>query len=370
MKITFTGDISFTGNFKEALNNGNLNISNDIVHIFKNSDYNIVNLEGPTTSQPSVYDKDLNVTSPIKALDFLSKKLNVKIFNLANNHTFDAGLPGFMECKNEIKKRGFIYFGAGENILEAGQIKYLKKEDITVALIAIGAEGSSRAKADTNSFGVFSWNEDLVFSKIKEAKENSDWVVLNYHNGTEFNFYPEKSKQEKLKTFIDNGVDIVIAHHPHVIQGVENYNNGLIFYSLGNFIFDLNYHRKKKNSNLSLIPTIRFTKSNYDYRYEISKSSYKDSSVTLTKDHKEFFERICVNLTNRSSLIKLRQADALRCIFLNPFWSQHWWINICFPLLIPYRLYAFRKGNDKELLKEALIYFKCKPLYNYLIKLR
>lgn len=369
MRITFTGDISFTGNFKRALENGSLNISDEVSDIFKKSDFNVVNLEGPATTHPAIFDKDLSVLSPVMAIDYLSKKLNINVFNLANNHTFDAGIDGFNQCVQEIESKGLSYFGAGENIEEAAKIEYLKKDDITVALIAVGSEGSSGARAREDMYGVFGWEDDLVYTKIEEAKENADWVILNFHNGAEFNFCPVKSKQDRLKLFVDKGVDIVVAHHPHVIQGIEKYNEGIIFYSLGNFIFDLKYHRKKKYTNLSLIPTFCFTKRSYTYSHSISEFDPQNCIVTLNNSRKinGFFNKICENLKEEN---RYRQKDALRCIFFNPLWSGHWWINICFPLLIPYHLYTFRKGNNKELLYEALMYFRCEFLYKWLISIK
>lgn len=117
LKISFTGNVSVTGKLKEASINDNLNFDREILGIFKNSDFNIVNLEGPSTNEEVVFDQNIQVRNPLASIKYL-KNMRVNIFNLSNNHTFDAELGGFLEYKNEIKKNKCQYFGAGENINE------------------------------------------------------------------------------------------------------------------------------------------------------------------------------------------------------------------------------------------------------------
>ena len=81
-------------------------------------------------------------------------------------------------------------------------------------------------------------DEDEVEKSIKKGKEISDYVIVNIHWGTEYKPTSNARQQYLAHLFIDNGADIIIGHHPHVIQEMEIYNNKPIFYSLGNFIFD------------------------------------------------------------------------------------------------------------------------------------
>ena len=71
MKISFTGDVSLTGKLKEAITNDSLKIDNEILEIFKNSDFNIVNLEGPSTNKEVVFDKHIQVKNPLASIEYL-----------------------------------------------------------------------------------------------------------------------------------------------------------------------------------------------------------------------------------------------------------------------------------------------------------
>ena len=108
--------------------------------------------------------------------------------------------------------------------------------------------------ASKNTEGVFcDIYEDHIRSKIIKAKTKCDWLILNYHGGEEYTRYPMPKKRSKLKKYLNYGVDVIIGHHPHVVQGIEKIDNKFIFYSLGNFIFDIKQQRDKKYINDSVL---------------------------------------------------------------------------------------------------------------------
>lgn len=365
MRISFTGDLSITGSLKKSILDDTLKIDKEILNIFQSSDYNIVNLEGPATNNEIVYDKHIEVKSPLETIKYFKDK-NINIFNLANNHTFDAGLDGFLECKNEIIKNNCEYFGSGEDIEEASNVLFIEKDNIKIGLIGVGQQGSYYLDPNKKSNEVFSdMNISLIKKQIEHSKKNADWTIINFHNGAEYNFYPINYVQDKLKRFIDFGADIVIGHHPHVPQGIQNYKNGTIFYSLGNFLFDLVGHKSFKNTDLSLVVSLDFTKDTYKYEYVLTQHDVIELTLDIVKDKTllKWYKKI--NKRTNSKYIKTYSFfDYIRTIFFNPFFYKRRLANYLIFLTIFLRPISYTKGNQRKILEDLLNYLK----FDFLMK--
>ena len=225
IKLLFTGDLSCTGNFKTSVENNREIFSDQLLSLFKDYGHIICNFEGAATNLKNIYRSDCDVRSPDKSIEYFQKR-NILVYNLANNHVFDCGYDGFKNTKDKILKGGGIYFGAGKNIEEASRVAYISKDDITIGLIGVcHKEGLIASK---NTEGVFcDIYEDHIKSKIIKAKTKCDWLILNYHGGEEYTRYPMPQKRSKLKKYLNYGVDVIIGHHPHVVQGIEKINNKL-----------------------------------------------------------------------------------------------------------------------------------------------
>lgn len=359
MKISFTGDLSITGKFKEGVLNNTLKIDKEILSIFQNSDYNVVNLEGPATNKEIDYDKQIEVKSPLETISYF-KERNINIFNLANNHTFDAGLEGFLECRNEIEKNNCKYFGAGEDIQEASSILFIEKDNIKIGLIGVGQQGSYSVSLNKKAHEVFSdMNISLIKKQIEYSKKNADWTIVNFHNGAEFNFYPIKYVQNKLKRFIDFGADIIIGHHPHVPQGIQNYKNGTIIYSLGNFLFDIDGHKKLKNTDLSIVVSLDFTKNCYKFDYILTQHDPKDLTLSVVKNKNilSWYEKINKRTKNKYVAI-YAFLDAVRTIFFNPFFYNRKLANYLIFITFFLRPRSYIRGNQRQILEDMLNYLK------------
>jgi len=359
MKISFTGDLSITGRFKEGIVNDVLKIDKEILNIFDSSDYNVVNLEGPATNQDIVCDKYIEVKSPLETIEYFKDK-NINIFNLANNHTFDAGIDGFIECRNKIQKNNCKCFGAGENIQEASSILFIEKGNIKIGLIGVGQQGSYLLDPNKKSNEVFSdMNISLIKKQIEYSNKNADWTIVNFHNGAEFNFYPIKYVQGKLKRLIDFGANVIIGHHPHVPQGIQDYKDGIIFCSLGNFLFDLDGHKKYKNTDLSLIVSLEFTKDSYEYDYVLTQHNAKNVTLNIVKNQKLLNWYEGINRRTKSKNISTYAFfDLIRTMFFNPFFYNRIWANYLIFLTIFLKPLAFTRGNQREILEDMLSYLK------------
>lgn len=148
----------------------------------------------------------------------------IKYLSLANNHALDYGTAGYKNTFEELEKQGIIPFGQPSTISDSSVV-YIKINNKKVAIIGI-----------TNLFG--NPSETIWWPIFDEAIKNSDLQVVYIHWGNEYESVHSESQMKLAKQFIDAGIDIIVGHHPHVVQDVWRYGDGLVFYSLGNFIFD------------------------------------------------------------------------------------------------------------------------------------
>lgn len=162
-------------------------------------------------------------------------------FNLAsvaNNHTIDWGKSGFLETIANLQSFKILPIGGGRNQAEALLPQLVEKNDETFAIF-----GSLEFLLEATVFladqpyPAFA-EIDKICAVISEYNNYVDHVIITFHWGIENNFYPTSRQIEYAHRVIDAGADLVIGHHPHVLQPVEIYQNKIILYSLGNFVFD------------------------------------------------------------------------------------------------------------------------------------
>ena len=110
------------------------------------------------------------------------------------------------------------------------------------------------------------WHEtEMIAEKIKEVKNKCRWCVMVVHGGEEFTSLPSPYTRERYLKYLEMGADIVVSHHPHVPMNYEKVGEKIIFYSLGNFIFDTDYQRAQFNTELGLLVKLNFTRDNYTW---------------------------------------------------------------------------------------------------------
>lgn len=260
MVLTFTGDLSITGSFVEKIENDEEIFSNHILSELSNSDYVIANLEGPVTNINPENSTNVKFKSPLESINYLSSR-NLKVFNLANNHILDCESQGLKDTVETIKKNNCKYFGAGNNFSEAIQTCIVEDENMKIALIGFTVPSVNNKN---ESIKICTTNElDNLKKNISELKNKVNYIVLNYHGGEEYTNYPSPTKRKFLKKLSKiDGVNIIVCHHSHTLQAYEKYNGKYIFYSLGNFIFDIPAHWPYKYTKNSALLKLTFSKSN------------------------------------------------------------------------------------------------------------
>jgi gamma-polyglutamate biosynthesis protein CapA len=228
LKMLFLGDLMLDRHVGEKISQKGLS------YLFENLDenffcgYDIVsaNLEGAVTDEGAHYNPAMSYDfafSP-KIISEL-KKYHFYFFNLANNHFTDQGERGIMETRKNLDNLNFYYSGCPD-----GQTGECSSKIIEINNQKIGLAGLS---------SVYSLIDEKGGKKIiEELSQKTDLVVVNFHWGEEYKHQFNKIQQKTAHNLIDAGADIIIGHHPHVVQGIEIYKGKPIFYSLGNFIFD------------------------------------------------------------------------------------------------------------------------------------
>lgn len=264
--LVFTGDIGFDRYMYGKWDDGEL-ISNDILRFLHSADHVIPNVEGPVANaeQNTVQSgvQQLLHTIDPKATRVL-KNMGADIWNICNNHIMDAGEYGIKSTLEEAKKLGVQTIGAGMNIEEARK-PVIINEAGGIGLFGVGYQRACR-KADTDKPGCYSWSDlDAIQKTIDDIKSTCRWCVVVAHAGEEFTPLPSPYTRERYRRYLEMGADIVIGHHPHVPMNYETVGDKIIFYSLGNFIFDTDYQRSQFNTEYGLIVKLNFTPEKFSW---------------------------------------------------------------------------------------------------------
>ena len=264
--LVFTGDIGFDRYMYGKWDDEKL-LSQDILDFLHSADHVIPNVEGPIAEVPQNTTQDgvqqlLHTIDPaaVKVLN----KMHSDIWNICNNHIMDAGEFGIESTLKIAKENGVQTIGAGMNIHEARK-PVIINEAGGIGLFGVGYQRACR-KADENKAGCYSWSDlEEIKNTINEIKKTCRWCIVVAHAGEEFTPLPSPYTRERYHKYLEMGADIVVGHHPHVPMNYETVGDKIIFYSLGNFIFDTDYQRSQYNTEFGLIVKINFTETDFSY---------------------------------------------------------------------------------------------------------
>lgn len=177
-------------------------------------------------------------------------------FNLANNHTMDCGPAGLNQTRDYLQQHAISFVGAGDNLAAATAPLIREVNGIRFGLLAFSQPELDAAGPQTA--GVAPLRRQQVLDAVGKLRSKVDVLILSLHEGYEFQFYPRLDFIHFCRELIDLGVDLIWGNHPHVIQGMETRGQGLILYSMGNFLFDLDYQRQMPGTRDGLIAHVTF----------------------------------------------------------------------------------------------------------------
>ncbi|MBD3184570.1 hypothetical protein GF312_19975 [Candidatus Poribacteria bacterium] len=218
----------------------------NVAEIMKSADLTFGNLECPISSSGTA-DKEKEVTfraetEVIKSL----KSAGIDVVSLANNHAMDYGSVALLETLDILSHNGIRYAGAGSNSINARRSANFNINGVNVAFLAYTYKFHKVVEAQENQPGVAISRSHDILIDLQKAKENSDIVIVSFHWGWEYSDHPDYMTRHLAHMTVESGADLVIGHHPHVIQGVELYKNSIICYSMGNFVFDQRGNRVRR----------------------------------------------------------------------------------------------------------------------------
>ena len=288
--ISFMGDIclgdhlltlgSGLGSFLQDSKNRKQFVS-EVSSLYDPSDMVVANLEC-VLSEKGLLEDDIT-TQVLRgrrdSVDVL-KELRVSVVNLANNHSCQYGLNAFTETKTVLEQNSIIPIGLKAHDKDHQDANKTKLQMVTIKGKTIGLVGYSMLPEQFYpGYEQYARIEQdarrEVLKDVETFKEKVDVLVVSMHWGTELDHVPDNKDVRFAHKLVDSGADIIVGHHPHVIQGVEEYKGKLIIYSLGDFIFDLMWDRRCREGMIVTVKIMNDFSLQYDLTFVYLSGDYK-----------------------------------------------------------------------------------------------
>ncbi len=232
MKLLFAGDLCVsTQNAPE--------LGESIINLFASANIACANFEGPIIqfgtrvapkAGPSIHQTDQVLS--------LLEKCGFTHLSLANNHIIDYGESGLRFTLDKLNH--YTICGAGVSLEDAYRPIFHEQDGHRIAFLSFGEGQFGALGIEPFQKAGFAWvDAPSARQAVINARQEADWVIVQIHAGLEMVDIPLPEWRERFREFIDLGADLVIGHHPHVLQGSEIYKNKSIYYSLGNFYMDV-----------------------------------------------------------------------------------------------------------------------------------
>lgn len=302
IKISAIGDCTLgeDSNFRGNVFTSVYNSENDPAYFFSGvhdvlskDDLTIANLEGPLTTRGEKAVKKFSFKGKPEYTKILTSG-SVEAVNLANNHSMDYGTEALEDTMKYLKEDKIDYFGNGEKAI-------VEKNGIKIGLLGYkGWNNTSEVRS-------------TIENDINEMKTKANLIIVTFHWGAEGAATPNNAQKALGKFAVDSGADLVLGHHPHVIQGIEEYNGKNIVYSLGNFCFGGNTNPKDKDTyiyqqSFTFDASKKLIKSNEAEKIPVSISSVKnrnDYKPTVLEGEEK--DRVLKKIETRSESINNKQ---------------------------------------------------------------
>ena len=240
--VTFTGDVLLDRGVREKISADGVEslFSPSVDSLFSASDVVVGNLECPVTHIHAPRQKKYIFRGEPEWLAAL-KQHGFTHLNMANNHTIDQGRRGLLDTRQRVMEAGMMPIGAGSSMEEAAQPVLLAETPRKVWMIA-----SLRLALENYAYlpshpCVSQESFDTLLQRVATLRHDDPrcYIIVSLHWGGENTMHPLLDQKVEAHRLIDAGADLLIGHHTHTLQDIEQYQGKHIFYSIGNFIFDL-----------------------------------------------------------------------------------------------------------------------------------
>ena len=221
----------------------------NVKSIFSADDLTIANFEGTLTDSEAREDKQFAFKAPAEFADILTAG-SIEAVNTANNHSHDYGEQSFSDTMAALDSRGIVHFGYDETAV-------MEIKGIKVGLVGIYELNDHLGR-----------EEQLKQNIAKVKEDGAQIVIVIFHWGNEKEEIPDSNQTTLGRLAIDEGADLVCGHHPHVLQGIEEYKGKNIVYSLGNFCFGGNSYPSDMDSMI------------FQQTFTVDQNGLKEDNVT------------------------------------------------------------------------------------------
>lgn len=296
---TMVGDIMLGRNVEKVTNRqGQDYLFRNVESYFKNADYSTANFDHPVTANDEypAQDKPILLRTDEQSVKTL-KNLNFSVLNVANSHSMDYLEQGLNDTVKAFNQSKMDFVGMGENLEKASNINYQTVNGIKIATLGFTDTYTAYSAANDNDPGILPAKPEIFIPLIQEAKEKANLVVVHAHWGEEYDTTPSPRQKGLAKAMADAGADIILGHHPHVLQPIDTYKNTVIFYSLGNFVFDQGWSASRESALVQYK-----LKKDGTARFEVTPLLIKEATPTLLSKWDAYYkEKIFKRLTKTSS---------------------------------------------------------------------
>ena len=244
--LLFVGDIMLDRGVGRVIKKsaaGDFNYAFAHADFLSRADITFGNLEGPASDRGYDLQNLYSFRMDPAALGAI-KDAGFDVLSVANNHMGDWGRSAFEDTLERIRGLGMRYVGSGVNRNDAVRPRVITKNGVSFGYVAFSDVGPTWLAGPSDASLMLQASDSEHNEIISRAAEEVDVLVVSYHFGNEYEKEPSTRQRELAMHAIDSGATVVIGHHPHVIQPIERYGEGIIAYSLGNFVFDQDFSQE------------------------------------------------------------------------------------------------------------------------------
>ena len=242
LRVIAVGDLSFNGDYRRILTERGAKFPfAHVASAWCAADLRVGNLESPITDSARVAPAKFTLRGAPQTAESLGAA-GFDIVSLANNHMMDFGPEGIVDTCRRLDAEGIAFVGAGKNLREATSPLILSRNNATIGVLAFcDVRQVSALYATENAPGVAPFNIDAAAAAVRQLRPQVDWLIVHMHWGEEMSQLPSSQQRSHAACLAAAGADLILGHHPHVLQPVEEIDNALVAYSMGDFLFANSY---------------------------------------------------------------------------------------------------------------------------------
>jgi poly-gamma-glutamate synthesis protein (capsule biosynthesis protein) len=295
INLAVIGDIMcHNTQYNDAYQNGTYDFSyvfDDIREELQSADIAVGNLETTFAGSNIGYSSYPNFNTP-ESLAWNLKDAGIDLVSTANNHSLDTGYMGIESTIDYLDQAGIAHTGTYKSQEDQNITTIMEVKGLRIAFLSFTYGTNGIPVPSGKEYCINLIDDDFIKEKLNEAKlENPDIICVFMHWGEEYETVPNSEQQRLAKLLFENGVNIILGSHPHVLQKMENTEEGFVIYSLGNFVSG----QVKEGTRDSIILNLTVTKkgtgevvidnANYTpiYTYKSDENSHKYKVLNIKR---------------------------------------------------------------------------------------